>query len=125
MTDLEGHVRPRNKIHNIGGCYCPYIANSDCFRTNAESEHSFTLLILHTSFLSSSLAECSDGDIRLMGGASSLEGRVEMCGNDSYSTVCDDFWDELEAQIVCRQLGYIGSSESRQSRLLGNWYILQ
>ena len=51
-----------------------------------------------------------------MGGASSLEGRVEICRNDSYSTICDDFWDELEAQIVCRQLGYDGSSKSSQSR---------
>ena len=46
-----------------------------------------------------------------MGGTSSLEGRVEICQNNMYSTVCDDFWDELEAKVVCAQLEYTGESE--------------
>ena len=43
-----------------------------------------------------------------MGGTSPLEGRVEICQNNSYSTVCDDLWDELEARVVCRQLNCTG-----------------
>ena len=58
-----------------------------------------------------SLTDCSDGDVRLMGGMSSLEGRVEICRNNTYSTVCDDFWDEPEANVVCNQLGYSGNSK--------------
>ena len=46
-----------------------------------------------------------------MGGANSLEGRVEICQSNVYSTVCDDFWDELEATVVCAQLGYTGDGE--------------
>ena len=46
-----------------------------------------------------------------MGGTFSLEGRVEICQNNEYSTVCDDFWDELEAKVVCGQLEYTGESE--------------
>ena len=47
-----------------------------------------------------------------MGGANSLEGRVEICQSNVYSTVCDDFWDELEARVVCAQLGYTGDGEN-------------
>ena len=57
------------------------------------------------------VSDCSDGDVRVVGGAREMEGRVEVCLNHSYLSVCDDFWDQLEASVVCRQLGYLGDSE--------------
>ena len=52
-------------------------------------------------------AACNDTDIRLLGGRSKLEGRVEVCFRENriWGTLCDDLWDWRDAMVACRQLG--------------------
>ena len=52
-------------------------------------------------------APCTTGDIRLAGANVPNEGRVEICMNNVWGTVCDDGWDTTDATVVCRQLGYL------------------
>ena len=54
---------------------------------------------------------CTNGDLRLVGGSSRFEGRVEVCVRHSWGTVCDDSWGSEEAKVVCRQLGFSAAGQ--------------
>ena len=46
-----------------------------------------------------------------MAGSHQFEGRVEICINREWGSVCDNQWDKNDAKVVCRQLGYPESGE--------------
>ncbi len=46
--------------------------------------------------------ECSDGEIRLVGG-NVISGRLELCINNAWGTVCEEGFTADDAQVVCNQ----------------------
>ena len=59
---------------------------------------------------------CNQGSVRLSGG-STTQGRVEICINNNWGTVCDDGWSTVDANIVCRQLGYSNAGNRGENTL--------
>ena len=57
--------------------------------------------------------------MRLVGGGSPGEGRVEVYYNDQWGTVCDDYWHNIDAGVVCRGLGFGSSGRATYSATFG------
>lgn len=51
-------------------------------------------------------ADCTDGDVRLVDGSNPLEGRVEFCLNRAWGTVCRNRFGVSDATVICRQLNF-------------------
>ena len=50
--------------------------------------------------------DCTPGEFRLIGGTGPHEGRGEVCYRGQWSTVCDEGWEDRDAEVVCSQIGF-------------------
>ena len=69
----------------------------------------------------------AESTVRLVGGTSLLEGRVEIFLLGQWGTVCNDNWDLADATVVCHQLGYLRAVGAPGSTAFGagsglSWY---
>lgn len=87
------------------GCFCPlsrshtYHAVYMCACTMLKNLYSAVKHLLPTN--------CTTGDVRLAGSSTPNKGRVEICINTVWASVCSSNFHLEEANVVCGQLGYL------------------
>ena len=67
---------------------------------------------------------CTQGDIRLVAGSASNEGRVEVCNQNQWGSICDMGWDLTDARVACCHAGYSGDTSRKMKCCMGLFSVL-
>lgn len=84
MMMLTSHVKVRNTLFPIPSFY-------------------FDNLYTAPAFLSDN---CTEGNLRLVNGKAASKGRVEICYEGVWGSICPNLWKDTNAKVACNQLGY-------------------
>ena len=102
-----------NQLLNCSTTYCGYYwwgeaAGVRCYSKqilySCYIDHRYQDYILSLTQIVDS--GCTEGDVRLAGGETTLKGRVEVCHNQTWWAVSGSYWDFRDATVVCRHLHY-------------------
>ena len=77
--------------------------------------------------MSTLAGDCEDGEVRLSGGVVddqnfTMDGRVEICFNNAWGSVCNNSFRIIDAQVACNQLPGFNREGLFDFRLLIAWY---
>ncbi|XP_069125491.1 LOW QUALITY PROTEIN: uncharacterized protein [Argopecten irradians] len=119
-TSIEDCPKPRWKEHNckqyeVAGVECNSGKGIVC--VSVEFSCTKSEKCIAASLVCNGVDDCGDQTdeqdcvprVKLVDGTSERNGRVELTLNGVVGSVCDDLWDDNDASVVCRMLGYQGT----------------
>ena len=81
--------------------------------------HCFMCMIQYQFFAALTIKEPRYGDLRLVRGTVTdgtfSSGRLEIYVNGQWGTICDDYFDQTDANVACKQLGFSRANSYRAS----------
>ncbi|XP_033763806.1 soluble scavenger receptor cysteine-rich domain-containing protein SSC5D-like [Pecten maximus] len=89
---------------NLGQCSMEPYGHGDC--DHSEDAGVICQALPTTTMTTTTAVPREILKVRLVDGPSASEGRVEVLHNGVWGTVCDDNWDDDDAKVTCRMLGY-------------------
>ena len=89
-------------IISEGSCTCQKVISLICFGKRNSCRRLYLYLYGHTI----EPTGCEEGAVRITDGLIENEGRLEVCVNGVWGSVCDDGWDKTDAHVACQQLGF-------------------
>ncbi|XP_060068079.1 uncharacterized protein LOC132548250 [Ylistrum balloti] len=100
-TFLIDNVMCDGKESSISACQFDILKNSNC-----AGRIDFEVEIICERPPSTTLPK--QGDLRLKNGKDAFEGRVEIYRENSWLSICQNSWGEVESRVACKQLGFNG-----------------
>ena len=89
-----------------GGEYCGQHNDASVFCMRKFITTLYYLNFFQTLANTTLSGECSNGDVRLVGGSTDNEGNVQICYYNAWGSVCDDYWGMTDSNVVCHELGF-------------------
>ena len=98
--------------HTLSDCGHPGVGQKDyCSHDDDTKIRCFGKLQLYMICVSPlSITALLGNSLKIVNGTSEKEGRVEIYWKGRWSTICDNGWDDNDAVVLCKQLGYSGGS---------------
>ena len=94
-------VRPLHTVPIVNHIKCVFCYATAFFKI--KRQHLKCFIIYFILLVKDS---CTTGSLRLIAEPNTHKGRIEICMDGVWGSICSRYWDNNDARVACHQLGY-------------------